>query len=82
MLDGCTGKVIDYPFSSPSYRSRVRLQQHVGGVPVDEEESEFPRGGKETLTPLEKRLIKEQAQKDVLFDEVGLVQCAVYWHLC
>ena len=50
----------------------MKLQQHVGSVAVDEEESEFPHGGKETLTPLEKRLIKEQAQKDVLFDEVGL----------
>ena len=40
-------------------------------VCVDEEESEFPRGGKETLTPLEKKLIKQQAQQDLLFGEVS-----------
>ena len=44
----------------------------MGRVAVDEEESEFPRGGQETLTALEKRLIKQQAQQDVLFGEVSL----------
>ena len=39
---------------------------------MDEEESEFPRGGKETLTLLEKRLIKQQAQQDLLFGEGGV----------
>ena len=53
---------------SPS-RSRERQLE---SVTVDEEESEFPRGGQETLTPLEKRLIKQQAQQDVLFGEVSL----------
>jgi hypothetical protein len=43
----------------------------VDSVAVDEEESEFPRGGKETLTPLEKRVIKQQAQQDLLFGEVS-----------
>lgn len=52
-----------------SYRSRGRQLE---SVTVDEEESEFPRGGQETLTPLEKRLIKQQAQQDVLFGEVSL----------
>lgn len=40
-------------------------------VCVDEEESEFPRGGRETLTPLEKRLIKQKAQQDLLFGEAS-----------
>ena len=43
----------------------------VDSVAVDEEESEFPRGGKETLTALEKRVIKQQAQQDLLFGEAS-----------
>ena len=50
------------------FRSRVKP---VDSIAVDEEEGEFPRGGKEALTPLEKRLIKHQAQQDLLFGEVN-----------
>ena len=35
------------------------------------EEQDFPRGGQSVLTPLEKRVIREQAMKDSLFKEVG-----------
>ena len=59
---------------SPS-RSRVKP---VDSVAVDEEESEFPRGGKEMLTPLEKRLIKQQTQQDVFFGEVSCRVEVVY----
>ena len=37
---------------------------------LDEEEESFPRGGQETLTPLEKRVIRERAKEDLLFSEV------------
>lgn len=37
---------------------------------LDGEEESFPRGGEETLTPLEKRVIREQAKEDLLFSEV------------
>ena len=35
-----------------------------------EEEQDFPRGGHSVLTPLEKKVIREQATKDTLFNEV------------
>lgn len=37
---------------------------------MDEGEESFPRGGQETLTPLEKRVIQEKAKEDLLFSEV------------
>ncbi len=36
---------------------------------MDEEEKSFPRGGQQKLTPLEKAIIKTQAEQDVLFGE-------------
>lgn len=39
-------------------------------IPVDEREESFPRGGQQLLTPLEKSIIKSQAQHDLLFNEV------------
>ena len=44
------------------------------GVTLDEGEVEpFPRGGQESLTPLEKRVIHQQAKQELLFKEVS-------WH--
>ncbi len=43
----------------------------VGTVKLDDGESTpFPRGGQESLTPLEKRVIHQQVKQDVLFNEV------------
>ncbi len=36
----------------------------------DGEEKSFPRGGHQTLTPLERRVIRQRAKEDVLFSEV------------
>jgi rRNA biogenesis protein RRP5 len=41
-----------------------------------EEEPSFPRGGGSLLTPIEKRQIQAQAQRDVLFEQQGLGQDA------
>ena len=40
-------------------------------VSLDESEEMFPRGGQETLTPLEKRVLHQKAKQDVLFGEVS-----------
>ena len=40
-----------------------RIPLIVGGA----EEENFPRGGSSSLTPLEVRKIKQEAEKDVLF---------------
>ena len=37
---------------------------------MDEGEESFPRGGQQPLTPLERSIIKTQAQQDILFNEV------------
>ena len=34
---------------------------------MDVAEETFPRGGQQTLTPLEKNVIRSQAKQDVLF---------------
>lgn len=47
---------------------------------LNEEEESFPRGGQETLTPLEKRVIREKAKEDLLFSEVcECVDVRIYW---
>ena len=33
-------------------------------------EENFPRGGKEHVTPLERRVLRQKAKEDVLFNEV------------
>lgn len=33
-------------------------------------EENFPRGGKEDVTPLERRVLRQKAKEDVLFNEV------------
>lgn len=40
-------------------------------VQVDVCEESFPRGGQQILTPLEKSIIRGQAEQDVLFTEVS-----------
>ena len=39
-------------------------------VRVEEMEENFPRGGKEDVTPLERRVLRQKAKEDVLFNEV------------
>ncbi len=39
----------------------------------DGEEESFPRGGQQSLTPLEKRVIQQKAKEDVLFSEVRVL---------
>ena len=41
------------------------------GIQVDVCVESFPRGGQQTLTPLEKSIIRSQAKQDVLFTEVS-----------
>ena len=55
------------------------VYRYGGPIPVDEEEQSFPRGGQQQLTPLEKSIIKTQAERDVLFNEVSSVNlpCSV-----
>ena len=40
------------------------------GVNAHEWETDFPRGGHEVLTALERRSIHQQAQQDILFNQV------------
>eukprot|EP00731_Ephydatia_muelleri_P020460 Em0013g187a len=43
-------------------------------VRVEEMEENFPRGGKEDVTPLERRVLRQKAKEDVLFNETGDVK--------
>ena len=50
--------------------THCRLENSSRGIPVDDKEETFPRGGKELLTPLEKSVLKSKAKQDSLFAEV------------
>ena len=53
-------------------------------------EEDFPRGGEDVITPLEKRSLHFQAQQDVLFGKVRTLSCCninnttplLYLHVC
>ncbi len=55
------------------------MATHSVDVRVDESEA-FPRGGQETLTPLEKKVIHHQVHQDMLFNEVcvSINECGEY----
>lgn len=46
-------------------------QKEAPSFRVSEMEENFPRGGKEYVTPLERRVLRHKAKEDVLFNETG-----------
>ena len=62
--------------AAPSPREVTNV--YAGGR--SDEQEDFPRGGRGALSALEKRLIREKAKQEVLFNEVQL-HCSGGCHL-